>query len=136
MRMKKSNYAKGKIIHAMLKVNMDNYRCYLPARVQIFKSSEQDSSLVLFILQVHLLVLEMETLMVAPLVTVTLMMMPPSLSTPAWSMDLILAELVEYTYPSQLLLLVSWGVDCSSIEMLGVSSWSGSSLAIHKWYSY
>ena len=26
----------------MLKVNMDNYRCYLTARVQIFKSSEQD----------------------------------------------------------------------------------------------
>jgi hypothetical protein len=31
-----------KIIHAMIKVNMDNYRCYLPARVRIFKSSGQD----------------------------------------------------------------------------------------------
>ena len=28
----------------MKKVNMDNYRFYLPARVQCFESSEQDSS--------------------------------------------------------------------------------------------
>jgi hypothetical protein len=89
--MQKSKYAKGKIIHAMLKVNMDNYRCYLPARVRIFKSFGQNSSPVLFILRVHLSIPEMETLMVAPLVMVTLMMMSPFLSKPAWSVDLILA---------------------------------------------
>ena len=70
---------------------MDNYQLYLLARVWIFKSSRQDSSLVLFILSVHLSVSEIETLMVAPLVMVTLMM---SLfpSTPAWFVDLTLAE--------------------------------------------
>ena len=71
------------------KVNMDNYRCYLLARVRIFKSSGHDFSPILLILWVHLPVLKMETLMVAPLVMVTLMMMPPSLSTPTWSVDLI-----------------------------------------------
>jgi len=70
------------------KVNMDNYQFYLLARVRIFKSSRHDSSLVLFILQVHLSVPKMETLMVAPLVMVTLMM-PSFLSRPTWSMDLI-----------------------------------------------
>jgi hypothetical protein len=65
------------------KVNMDNYRCYLTARVQIFKSSGQDLTREKsIILQVHHLVLEMETLMIAPLVTVTVMM-SPSLSIPA-----------------------------------------------------
>ena len=87
MRMQKSKYAKGKIIHAMLKVNIHNYQFYLLARVRIFKSSRQDSSPVLFILRVHLSVPEMETLMVAPLVMVTLMMMSPFLSRPAWSKD-------------------------------------------------
>ena len=42
MLMQKSKYAKGKIIHAILKVNIDNYQFYLLARVQCFKSSEQD----------------------------------------------------------------------------------------------
>ena len=74
------------------RVNMDNYPFYLPARVRIFKSSGQDFSLDLLILRVHLPVLEIETLMVAPLVVVTLMMMPHSLSTLVWSVDLILAE--------------------------------------------
>ena len=91
MLMQKSKYAKGKIIHAMLKVNIDNYQFYLLARVQIFKSSRQDSSPVLFILWVHLLVPDMETLMVAPLVMVTLMMMSTFPSTPIWSVELILA---------------------------------------------
>ena len=65
---------------------MDNYRCYLTARVWIFKSSEQDFTPILFIPWVHQLVPGMETLMVAPLVMVTLLM---SLfpSTPAWSVD-------------------------------------------------
>ena len=66
---------------------MDNYRCYLSARVWIFKSSRQDSTREeSFILRVYHLVLGMETLMVAPLVMVTLMM-SPFLSTPAWSVD-------------------------------------------------
>jgi hypothetical protein len=61
MLMQKSKYAKVKIIHAMLKVNMDNYRCYLSARVRIFKSSEQDLiGEKSFILWVHLPVLEMK----------------------------------------------------------------------------
>jgi hypothetical protein len=38
MLIQKSEYAKVKIIYAMVKVNMDNYRCYLSVRVQIFKS--------------------------------------------------------------------------------------------------
>jgi len=68
-----------------LKVNMDNYQCYLSARVQIFKSYGHDLSPILLILCVHLLVLGMETLMVAPLKMVTLM--SPFLSIPASSMD-------------------------------------------------
>ena len=75
----------------MLKVNMDNYQFYLLVRVQIFKSSRQESSPVLFILRMHLSVPDMETLMVAPLVMVTLMMMSPFLSRAAWSEHLILA---------------------------------------------
>ena len=67
-------------------VNMDNYQCYLPARVWIFKFSGHDSSPILFILWVHLSVSKMETLMVAPLVMVT-RMMAPFLSTPTLSMD-------------------------------------------------
>jgi hypothetical protein len=42
MLMQKNKYAKVKIIHAILKVNMDNYRCYLLAKVRIFKSFVQD----------------------------------------------------------------------------------------------
>ena len=57
----------------MLKVNMDNYRCYLTAKVWIFKSSGQDlAEEGSFTLRVHHLVLRMETLMIAPLVTVSI----------------------------------------------------------------
>ena len=71
------------------KVNMDNYRCYLTASVQIFKSSRQDlAGEKFFTLRVHHPVLEMETQMAAHLVTVSLMVMSPSLSTPAWSVAL------------------------------------------------
>jgi hypothetical protein len=84
---KKIKYAKAKIIHAMLKVNIDNYRCYLLARVQTLKSPGQDFSPILFIPRVHMLVLEMATLMVAPLVLVILMMISPSPFIPAWSLS-------------------------------------------------
>ena len=40
----KGKYAKDKMINAMKEVNMDNYRFYLPARVQDFKSTESDFS--------------------------------------------------------------------------------------------
>ena len=77
----------------MLKVNMDNYRCYLMARVWIFKSSGQDlAGEESFTLWVHHPVLAMATLMIAPLVTLVTML--PSPSTPAWSMDLTLVERV------------------------------------------
>ena len=69
---------------------MDNYRCYLTARVHIFKSSGHDSFPILFIPWVHQSVSGMETLMVAPLVTLVAML--PFLSIPAWSMDLTLVE--------------------------------------------
>ena len=66
----------------MLKVNMDNYRCYLTVRVRIFKSSRQDlAGEESFTLLVHHPIPGMETLMIAPLVT--LVMMLPSPSTPA-----------------------------------------------------
>ena len=68
---------------------MDNYRCYLSARVQNFKSSGQDfTGEKPFILQVHHPVSAMETQMAAYLVTVSLMVMSPSLSIPTWSVDL------------------------------------------------
>ena len=77
----------------MLKVNMDNYRCFLMARVQIFKSSGHDlageESLTFW---VHHPAPTMETLMIAPLVTLVTML--PSPSTPAWSVDLTLVERV------------------------------------------
>ena len=58
------------------KVNMDNYRCYLTARVWIFKSSGQDSAREeSFTFRVHHLVSVMETQMTAYLVMVSLMMM-------------------------------------------------------------
>ena len=53
---------------------MNNYQCYLTARVWIFKSSEHDSFPILFIPWVHQSVLGMETLMVAPLVTLVAML--------------------------------------------------------------
>jgi hypothetical protein len=68
---------------------MDNYRCYLTARVQIFKSSGHDlAGEKFFILRVHHPVLGMETLTVVPLVTVSLMMMIPFLSISTWFVDL------------------------------------------------
>ena len=66
---------------------MDNYRCYLTARVWIFKSFGQEFFPILFIPWVHQSVPGMETLMVAPLVTLVVML--PFLSIPAWSVDLI-----------------------------------------------
>ena len=75
---------------------MDNYRCYLMARVQIFMSSGQDlAGEKFFTLWVHHLVSAMETQMAAHLVMVSLMVMSPSLSIPAWSMDLTLVEWVQ-----------------------------------------
>jgi len=68
---------------------MDNYRCYLTARVQIFESSEQDlAGEKSFTLWVHHPDLAMETPMDAHLMTVSLMVMSPSLSIPTWSVDL------------------------------------------------
>ena len=58
---------------------MNNYRCYLMARVQIFKSSRQDSAREeFFTFWVHHSVSAMETQMTAYLVIVSLMMMLPS----------------------------------------------------------
>ena len=58
---------------------MDHYRCYLMARVQIFKSSEQDlAGEESFTFQVHRPVSTMETQMATYLVMVSLMMMLPS----------------------------------------------------------
>ena len=55
----------------MLKVNMENYRYYLTARVWIFKSFGQDlAGEKFFTLWVHHLVSTMETQMAAHLVTV------------------------------------------------------------------
>ena len=73
---------------------MDNYRYYLSARVWIFKSSRRDSFPLLFIPWVNQSVSRMETLMVAPLVTLVVML--PFLSTLAWSVDLTLAERVHF----------------------------------------
>ena len=56
---------------------MDNYRCYLMARVRIFKSSEQDLAGEKFYnLRVHHPVSTMETQMTVYLVMVSLMMLP------------------------------------------------------------
>ena len=72
---------------------MDNYLCYLMARVQIFKSSGQDLAREKsFTLWVHHLVSTMETQMVAHLVMVSLMVMSPSLSISAWSVGLTWVE--------------------------------------------
>ena len=56
----------------------------------IFKSSGYETFPILFIPWVHQLVPRMETLMVAPLVTLVVML--PFLFIPAWSVDLTLAE--------------------------------------------
>ena len=58
---------------------MDNYRCYLTARVRIFNAFGQDSAgEESFTFRVHRSVSAMETQMAAYLVTVSLMMMLPS----------------------------------------------------------
>jgi hypothetical protein len=44
MQMQKSNYAKVKVNLWKVKVNLDNYRFYLPSRVWNFKSAEPDFS--------------------------------------------------------------------------------------------
>jgi len=75
----------------------------------------------------------METLMVAPLLMVTQMVMLPFPSKHAWSVDLILAY---HVHSSQLLFVHSLGVDSSGVGMIDVASWSGSSLAAHKLYNY
>ena len=90
---------------------MDNYRCYLMAGVWIFKSFRHDSFSILFILWVHQSVPGMETLMVAPLVTLVVML--PFLFIPTWSVDLTLAE---RTHLLQLLLVPH----LSSIFSLGL----------------
>ena len=94
------------------------------AKVQIFKSSGQD--LVgeeSFNSWVHHPVPTMETLMIAPLVTLVMMLL--SLSIPVWSMVLTLAKRVHLLH----LLLVpylppihSWGVDSFGVGMINVSS--------------
>ena len=67
---------------------MDNYRCYLMVRVQIFKSFGQDLTREKFFIPwVHHLVSAVETQMAAHLMMVTLMMMSPFLSTPTSSVD-------------------------------------------------
>ena len=108
----------------MLKINMDNYRCYLMARVRIFKSSGQDlAGEESFTLWVHHPVLGMETLMIAPLVTLVTMLHSPS--TPAWSMDLTLAEqvhLLQLLPVPYLPPIHSLEIDSSGVVMIDVSS--------------
>ena len=79
----------------------------------------------------------METLMVAPLVTLVVML--PFLSIPTWSVDLTLAEQVHCLQLIQVPHIppnFSLGIDSFSFEMIDVSSWSGTSLVAHKWYNY
>ena len=62
---------------------MDNYRCYLMARVQIFKSSRQNSAgEESFTFWVHYPVSTMETQMAAYLMIISLMMMLHSSAKP------------------------------------------------------
>ena len=86
-------------------------------------SSRQDFSLILFIPWVQQSVLGMETLMVAPLVTLVAML--PFLSIPAWSVDLTLAERVPLLQLLQVPRLppnFSLGIDSFSFGMIKVSS--------------
>ena len=63
---------------------MDNYRCYLTARVRIFKSPGYDSAgEKSFTFRMHRLASAMEAQMAAYLVTVPLMMMLPSSLNPS-----------------------------------------------------
>ena len=136
MLMQKSTYAKVRTIHAILKINMDNYRYYLTVRVRIFKSSGQGFTPVLFILQVHHPISVIETLMVAPLV---IMVMSPSPSTDAWSVGLTQAVQVPFSQILQVIHLPpihSIGVGSLDVGMIDVSSWSDSSSTAHKQYNY
>ena len=116
---------------------MDNYRCYHTAKVWIFKSSRQDlAGEKFFTLRVHHPISTMETQMAAHLVTVSLMVMSPSLSIPAWSVDVTLAEWVQLLQVPHLPPNFSLGIDSFGFRMIDVSSWSGTSFAAHKWYNY
>ena len=102
---------------------MDNYRYYLSTMVQIFKSSEHDSFPILFIPWVHQSVPGMETLMVVPLVTLVVML--PFLSIPAWSVDLTLVERVHLLHLLQVPHIppnFSLGIDSFGFRMIDVSS--------------
>ena len=80
---------------------MDNYRCYLMARVRIFKSFGQDSAREeSFTFRVHYAVLAMETQMAAYLVTASLMVMLPSSAKPVLVLcfDFWLSRFITFTY--------------------------------------
>jgi hypothetical protein len=51
MLMQKSEYAKVKIIHAMLKVNMENYRYYLSVRFEFLSPPDRTFSSILLSLR-------------------------------------------------------------------------------------
>ena len=75
--------------------------------------------------------------MVAPLVTLVVML--PFLSIPAWSVDLTLVErvhLLQLLQVPHLPLNFYLGINSFGFGMIDVSSWSGTSLAAHKWYNY
>ena len=115
---------------------MDNYRYYLSVRVLILKSSGQDSFPILYIRQVHQSVLGMGTLMVVPLVTLVVML--PFLSIPAWSMDLSLAErahLLQLLHVPHLPSNFSLRIDSFGFGMINFSQ-SGISSSAYKWYNY
>jgi hypothetical protein len=67
---------------------MDNYRVYLPARVQRFKSNR--TFLCIFNSGMLLQILGMGTLMVVPLEVTGLMMVILSSSIPIWLVDSML----------------------------------------------
>ena len=105
---------------------MDNYQCYLTVRVRIFKSSGQDLAREKFFsLRVHIPISTMVTQMAAHLMMVSLMEMSPSLSIPAWSMDLTLAERVHLLQLLQVPHIppnFSLGIDSFGFGMIDVSS--------------
>ena len=88
---------------------MNNYRCYLTARVRIFKSSGQDSAgEESFTFRVHYPVSAMETQMAAYLVIVSLMMMLSSSAKPVLVLgfDFWLSRFRTFTYRN-------WGINDS-----------------------
>ena len=79
----------------------------------------------------------MEIQMVTPLVTLVVML--PFLSIPAWSVDLTLVErvhLLQLLHVSHIPPNFSLGIDSFGFGMIDVSSWSETSSAVHKWYNY